>query len=410
MSPPDLRRHVREGGSNMAEFNASPVKKAPSPVEGSLTPMNAASASPRELLVRKLVDIVVLPAARISGNARSLAADILVQLLNEVEEALRIEVARRAGRTAECPPALLRMLLLDDAAVAAHVIESAERLPEALLIETARDASAAHRMMIAQRLDLTAAVADACLLYDELDVCRVILRRGECQLSPNAVNRLVAMSAICADLQAPLLRRPELEPAHGFTMFWWVAAEHRRRIIARFSLDRTVIQDALADLYPRAFRTSEPDPLVQEILVLAERRHRPRGLDGETVSMEAVKRTLALALKEPTHEIIDATAMIGGVSHDLSSRILRDPGGEAFAVLCKSLGLSRDDFYAFYDDPADPELRVRGEYLQGFFDGMARDFARAIIRYWDWDGNPRIAHITNLLGLMRDDVSLTGAY
>lgn len=32
------------------------------------------------------------------------------------------------------------------------------------------------------------------------------------------------------------------------------------------------------------------------------------------------------------------------------------------------------------------------------------------MRYWDWDGNPRIAQITNLLGLMQDDVVLSDGY
>lgn len=394
----------------MAEHSASPIKRPVPPGEAVLTPLKTVGASPRTLMVRKLADIVVLPAARISANERCLAADILVQLLSEVAQELRVEVARRVGRTPECPPALLRMLLLDEPEVAKPILEEAERLPEALLIEAARDASFSHRAMIARRLDLTAAVADACLLYDELDICRLILKRGECELSPNAVNRLVALSSLCADLQAPLLRRAEIDPAHGFTMFWWVGPELRKRIIARFSLDRMLIQDALSDLYARVFRMNEPDALVQEILMLAERRHRPRGLDGESVSMDVVKRTLAAARRQPAHEIFDAIAMIGGVSRELAARIMRDEGGEPFAVLCKSLGLPRNDFFAFYNDPADPELMAKGEYLLGFFDGMARDFARAVMRYWDWDGNPRIAHITNLLGLMQDDVVLSDGY
>ena len=376
-----------------------------------LTPLKAAGASPRALMARKLADIVVLPPSRISANERGLAADIMLQLLNEVEEALRIDIARRVARVVECPPALVRMLLLDTPAVAGEIIMGAESVPEALLIEAAREGGTAHRMLIARRLDLTTAVADACLQYDEIDICKLILKRNECQLSPSVINRLVALSSTCPDLQAPLLRRSELEPAHGFTMFWWVDQERRKRIITRFSLDRTIIQDALEDLYPRVFRSSEADPLVKEILVLAERRHRPRGVDGEAVSMDVVKRTLAAALKHPAHEIIDAVAMIGGVSRDLAGRILRDPGGEPFAVLCKSLGLPRDDFFAYFDDPAaDAQTRAQGEYLLGFFDGMARDFARAVVRYWDWDGNPRIAHITNLRGLMEDEIGAPGAF
>ncbi|MCK5749125.1 MAG: DUF2336 domain-containing protein, partial [Oricola sp.] len=206
---------------------------------------------------------------------------------------------------------------------------------------------------------------------------------------------------------ALLLRRRELEPAHGFIMFWWVDSERRRRILTRFALDRGVVQDALAALYPKVFRGGDPDTVVKDILLLSERRHRPRGVNGEPVSMEVVPKTLAAACKYPAQEIIDAVSMIGGISRDLAGRILRDGGGEPFAVLCKSLGVPRDDFYAFLRDAAEgPEAEARAEQLLAVFDTMARDFARAVLRYWDWDTNPRIAHITRLMSLLQSDLNI----
>jgi hypothetical protein len=111
--------------------------------------------------------------------------------------------------------------------------------------------------------------------------------------------------------------------------------------------------------------------------------------------------TLAAARKYPAQEIIHAVSMIAGVSRELVARVLRDPGVEPFAVMCKSLGLARSDFFAIVsrkdaENPLDP---ARAEAVLGVFDSMARDYARAVLRYWDWDGNPRIAHITRLLGL-----------
>lgn len=391
-----------------ADRDAGTGRSGPKPdVETMLTPLTASGPSVRTLMVRKLTDIVALPSGKISSNERALVADILLHVLDKVEEPVRMELARRIARVADCSPALVRVLLLDEPAVAEKIVDLAESLPEALLIEAARDGTMAHRLMIARRLDLTAAVADACLAYDEIDVCKLILKREESMLSPNAVNRLVALSAINKDIQSLLLRRPELEPAHGFIMFWWVDAERRRRILTRFALDRSVIQDALADLYPRVFRGGDNDMIVKEILTLSERRHRPRGVNGEPVSMDVVKRTLAAACKYPAQEIIDAVAMIGGVSRDLSSRILRDPGGEPFAVLCKSLGVARDDFYGFLTAVATGEEGVaHADHLLAIFDSMARDFSRAVLRYWDWDTNPRIAHITQMMALLQSDINI----
>ena len=397
----------------MTDFDAAGESRMSAPqgpqpdAETMLTPLSPSGPSVRTLMVRKLTDIVVLPSGKISSNERALVADILLHVLDKVEEPIRIDVAQRVCRVSECPPALVRMLMLDEVAVAEKILEGADSLPEALLIEAARDGTMAHRMKIARRLDLSTSVADACISYDEMDVCKLVLKREECTLSPNAVNRLVALSAANKDLQPLLLRRRELEPAHGFIMFWWVDGERRRRILTRFSLDRSIIQDALQDLYARVFRGGDNDKIVKDILILSERRHRPRGMNGEPVSMDVVKRTLAASCKYPSQEIIDAVAMIGGVSPELSGRILHDGGGEPFAVLCKSLGVPRDDFYKFLLDIAESdEARARAERLLGVFDSMARDFSRAVLRYWDWDTNPRIANITRMMAIVVSDINI----
>jgi len=256
--------------------------------------------------------------------------------------------------------------------------------------------------LIARRIDLTASLADVLLEFAEPEVIKLLLRREEFQFSPTAIDFLVSRSAGDADIQTLLLRRRELEPAHGFMMFWWADKDSRKRILTRFALDRTIIQDSVQELYPRVFaKGGESDPLVKEILIMLDRRHRPRGINGEPVSMEVVIKTLGAARKYPAQEIIQGVGMIAGVSRELIARILRDPGVEPFAVMCKSLGMPRSEFFALVsrkdaDNPLSPD---HAEELLGIFDSMARDYARAVMRYWDWDGNPRIAHVTRLLGL-----------
>ena len=365
------------------------------------------STGPRALMVRKLLDIVVLPAGKLSANERSLTADILLQVLGKVGLDLRIEVATRVARVPECPSALLRMLLLDDPEVAVPVLTGAENIPEALLIECARLGTTAHRRAIARRLDLTPSIADVIIEFEEAELSKLLLRREEFTLSPHAIEVLVSRSVTDIEVQALLLRRRELEPAHGFMMFWWVTGERRRRILSRFALDRTIIQDALQDLFPVVFKDANPDPFVKEILTMTDRRHRPRGVNGEAVSMDVVKKTLAISRRHPSQEVVDAIGMIAGVSRELAARIVRDPTGEAYAVMCKSLGVPRSDFFEFLQpsDKAEGAItHAEAEELLGIFDSMARDFARAVLRYWDWDGNPRIARITGLLGFDEDIV------
>jgi len=385
--------------SEIASPEEAEAAEEPAAVESAPSALSAPS-SPRDLMVRKLIDIIVLPASRISANERSLTADILLQIADKVEESLRVEIAKRVARVPEAPPVLVRMLLLDEPSVAAPIIKGAENLPEALLLEAVKNGVTAHREMIARRHDLTTPVVDCMLEFNEPEVARCLLRRDEFAFSPWAMDILVSRSTTDTDLQALLLRRRELEPAHGFMMFWWVDSERRKRILSRFSLDRSILQDALRDLYPPTFRPgATPDPVVKEILTMLDRRHRPRGLNGETVTMDVVKRTLSASRDYPAQEITLAVSMIAGISLELAARILRDASGEPFAVTCKSLGVSRGDFYEMITNGGGALPAEHADELLAIFDSISRDFSRAILRYWDWDGNPRIARITRLLNI-----------
>ncbi|MEM9707114.1 MAG: DUF2336 domain-containing protein, partial [Pseudomonadota bacterium] len=131
------------------------------------------------------------------------------------------------------------------------------------------------------------------------------------------------------------------------------------------------------------------------------RRHRPRGMIDETLTVEQIRKTIGFAWRNPTPDVISAVAKIAGVSVELAGRIIRDPGGEPYAILCKALGLSRDEFFAFVQAggaPDDEDHIAEAEGLLEVFDSIARDFSRAVLRYWDWQGNPRIERMKEMLG------------
>ncbi len=351
----------------------------------------AASTTRRELL-GKLADVLALPTGRQTLNERAFTADILGALLAGTEEPARIDVARRLAGLPTVPPSLLRRLLLDEAPVAAPLLKGVPNLPEMLLVEAA-GIGAEHRALIAERDDITGAVADALLERDETSVAQRILERENLVLSPLRLDHLVQRTQHDVALRDPLLKRPELQPAQGFTMFWWCDASTRRRVLSRFSLDRSVLQDSLQSLFVNVFTDPAPDPLVKNMLKLIDRRHRPRGKNGETVTVEVVERTLTAARARPTGELCEAVGLLAGVGTDTATRALLDPGGEPFAILAKSAGVSRSAFSAIQRDAALMTSReaegphfgeARQEELLEVFDSIARDYSRTILRYWDW--------------------------
>lgn len=346
----------------------------------------------REELARRLVDVLALPAGQVNDHERSFAGEILNELLNAVALELKVEVARRLAGVLVPPPSLLRRLLLEPIEVAEPLIEAFRNIPESLLIEAA-GVSDAHRLAISRRPLLTDIVADTLLCARELDVVEQLLRRPEIALSEARVTALLRRTITEPQLREPLLQRLELQPHHGFTMFWWVGQTERRRIINRFAIDRTLIQNALKQLFVEVFPDPEPDEIVKRVLTLCDRRHRPRGRNGEAVAIEIVEKMLIAARANPTPDLCAATGLLAGVSPDTATRCLFDAGGEPFAILAKSTGVSRTAFADILGkaalmrrtDSPGPAFDVAGrEYLLAIFDMTARDYSRTILRYWDW--------------------------
>jgi hypothetical protein len=176
-------------------------------------------------------------------------------------------------------------------------------------------------------------------------------------------------------------------------MFWWLDRPGRRRILSRFAIDRTVIQNALKQLYVEVFPDPDPDLVVKRILTLCDRRHRPRSRTGEVVSLDIVERMLATARANPTSDLCAAVGALAGIGADTATRCLHDQGGEPFSILCKSIGVSRGAFeeilakalFMRKAGAAGPDLDERqNDVLIGVFAMMARDYTRTILRYWDW--------------------------
>ena len=367
----------------------------------SATPVMTTAAQPSALtadrkevrlqLIWRLADVLSLPDGRTTSNDRAMAGDMMATILATAEPPLRAEVAKRLTVATGLPSGMIRQLALDVAPVARPVIERMAEIPEAILIEAAA-VSFDHRLMIAGRDGMTSGIAEAVLAAEESEIVSTVLADETVVLTPARVESLVHRSRHDAGTRRALLTRAELKPSQGFAMFWWSDGPERRRILARFSMDRTVLQDTLQPLFPVVFAEGGvDDPLVKRMLRLIDRRHRPRGANGEEVEMPVVERTLAAALAAPTPEFCHAVGLLAGVSTDTATRVLHDPQGEPFAILAKSANLSRAAFAQALERASvmpggdGPDLgEDRREVLLATFDTVARDYARAVLQYWDW--------------------------
>lgn len=349
----------------------------------------AGPSKARQTLLRRLADVVCLPASRINAFERAVTGDLLVEMLRLAPVEERRRVAVRLAPLAELPNSLARLLLRDEPSVAAALIEQCAALTDVDLIGCARDAEIEHRLLIAARRGLSEVVTETLLSFGEDAVIEAVLKNNSARLSQGAVEGVVALSRQSKGLCAPLLRRPELRPSGAYVMFWWCDAEERRAVLQRFAVSREVLQESVEDVFAMAAAEGWSDPVARKALQFIERRQRNRAAI-EKSPYSGLEAAVAAAAEGMTRELVGEIGYLSGIKPLTSAKIMGDAGGESLAILCKATGLSRLDLQILWQAMRRPELTADGEVhpdwerVQITYEMLAVDRAQTVLRYWNW--------------------------
>jgi len=344
----------------------------------------------RARLAKRLADVICIPASQITPQERHMAGDVLVDLLRDADIKIREGVARRLTMLNEAPQNILVMLAKDDINVARHVLENSKSLTDSDLINIAKSTFSEHHQIMAARRKIADGVVDALVEFmDEGVIERLLINKGSC-FPETAIQRVLAASRHNPRYVELLIKRDELRPAHGLTLFWWADSDARRKILQRFGVTRNILQDSCGDLFKAAAGEGWGDPATRKALQFIERRQRNRAAISRSdfQSLEAAIDEAAEAglTRRATQEI----AYMAGVKPATGAQVLTDKSGEALAVFCKAPGLKREYLEKLWCALRRPLKAENGEYTQDFqrvlatYDTISTDKAQTVLRYWNW--------------------------
>ena len=348
------------------------------------------TANIRRQLAKRLADVICIPESQLAPQERHMAGDVLVELLREADIELREGVAKRLVMLNEAPRTILVILAKDDLTVARHVLENSKSLTDSDLIQIARKVPKEHRKVLAQRRKISDAVVDVLVEFLEEDVVETVLQNKGAHFSETALQRILRMSRNHHRYVELLLLREELRPSHGLTMFWWAQSTERRKILKRFSIARTVLQDSCADLYPKAAASGWSDSSVRKALQFIERRQRNRAAMDRS-QYEGLEAALEDAEQNGlSREITQEISYMAGVKPATGAQILTDQSGEAIAILCKAPGLKREYVSKIWSSLKRPTVDENGNEhpdltrIIAVYDEISTDKAQTVLRYWNW--------------------------
>ena len=350
----------------------------------------AASSSVRRQLAKRLSDVICIPSSQLTPQERHMAGDVLVELMRDADIELRESVAKRLVMLNEAPRTILLMLAKDDIRVARYVLEESKSLTDSDLIQIGRKVSGEHRKVIAQRRHISDAVVDAIVEFLEEDVVETLLKNKGANFSETALQRILTVSRSHPAYVELLVKREELRPSHGLTMFWWADGATRRKILHRFAVTRNVLQESCQDLFPKAAAEGWSDPGVRKALQFIERRQRNRAAmersDFDTLE-EAIE---AAEISGLTRALTEEISYIAGIKPATGAQILTDKTGEAIAILCKAPGVKRNYIEKVWRALRRPVHDVDGEIHPDLasviqvYDVISTDKAQTVLRYWNW--------------------------
>jgi uncharacterized protein (DUF2336 family) len=348
-------------------------------------PMNHDSARIRELvalardsapaararLVAGIGDLMFDEADPATPRERELAADILRYLVREAEIAVRRALGDRLAREPKAPRDLIVALAHDEITVARPVLIESTLLADADLIEVIHQRTLQHQLAITMRQQVSETVSAALVSTGNAEVMRNLLDNPNARLARRTFEILVDQSRSVDALQAPLVRRKDLDPDLAARMYAWVSTALRKQIVLNFDVDQKLLDEALADSLRAVKRehaqtqAAENMPAVDEPSVLLQLLRA-----GEIAMFEAL-----LARKT-------------GLRLQVARRAFYEPGGRPLAIACKAIGVEKAHFAAIFllarqarpgDKIVDPgELNT----ILSYYDGLAVDTAKRTVEEW----------------------------
>ena len=200
----------------------------------------------RERLLARLVDICEASAGKMAPGATNEVEAVFLALVAEAERDIRARLAERLARADWAPPRLIETLANDDIEVARPVIAASPLLKDEALIRLITEATLAHRVEVAQRPRLSAAVVEAALDKPEPAVLTAIASNTTADITEPCMARMVEYAKTMSSIGAPLSMHPRLSSELATALYLWVGQSLRRAIVDRFDVDVAALDASIA--------------------------------------------------------------------------------------------------------------------------------------------------------------------
>jgi uncharacterized protein (DUF2336 family) len=272
---------------------------------------------------------------------QDLARDILMSLIRQAETDLRQALAERLAAQDNIPVEIVIFLANDEISVSQSVLMHSPVLKDIDLLHVIGSRGQDHWRAIAQRPAISPMVTDR--LVDTHDVGTVLnlVDNQRTRLQKGAMKKITRMAMMSETLQAPLLRRPEVDADTAIELYMVVGAALRKEITERFpvgpqDIDRS-FELLIQEMTNEARGSSQAQP---EMTAIAKRFHER----GE-ISADLMVKTLR---RGQMAFFIALFAQRAEFEPEIVVRMVQKDGGKPFIVACRAIGMMKSEFASIF--------------------------------------------------------------
>jgi uncharacterized protein (DUF2336 family) len=273
----------------------------------------------------------------LNEHERSLMSEILRHLIHDVETSIRKRLADRLAKIDNAPHDLIVSLSNDSIEVAYPLLLQSDVLHDLDLIEIIHHRTIQHQLVVARRKEVSENVTEALVKTNNQDVICCLLENHGTAISREVMEYLVSESERVDRFQIPLVRRIDLPKDLAGQMCRWVSDALHQALLAKLAGE--------FDKFNEQIELATTATIEERQTVAATASDSDKLLNRLTELGELTPTLLIMALRQG--EIIifeEGLGRLSGLDSRFLRRVIYDPDGESFAILCRALCLSRNEF------------------------------------------------------------------
>ena len=336
------------------------------------------SSDKRRDLLREITDVFMTTPDRFTSSEMQHFDVIMSRVTEQVETALRRELAEKLADVPNAPQGLIRQLARDEISVAEPVLRRSEALTEEDLLGIIRQRGQDHMRAITQRKIVPEKLTAELVERGGEEVLVSLAENQGAEFSDDSMEKMVGHARSMKSLQKPMTERFDLPPKLLTKMYFFVSSALKKEILKRSDM----LDPALIDEAVNANRTKILKEAVRDAQSeIAEARR----FIAEKAAANQINESLLKELIEMKRatEFLLAFSHVVGTDTSTAQSILKDKTWESLAIAARAAGLERATFakivFGLQRDNAEQNkaLRILDLYLK-----IPQEAAERVMRFW----------------------------